>query len=321
MTARKPGMYGRRYRDPEDSRPYLPLAEILSGALPTVPLAADYMTDLDPGWLMLGNDVAGDCVAVTWANLRRLTTAVLSVENYPTQDQVWEVYRTQNPDFDPAGTAMTNGPGSYTDRGMDIQQALGYLHKVGGPDGVKVLAFAKVDQSNPVEVKTAIAIFGAVWTGLNVQAVNESQFAQGRPWGYSDTSPLVGGHSVITAGYGPPGKGPLGGDERFETWAQETSFTDGFWQNNVQEAWVVIFPEHLTARSFLEGVNGTALAGAYTALTGRPFPAVIPPPPPPDPDLEAFAAVAKPWAAKTRTREDLVELQAAIRALFKKKGL
>ena len=42
------------------------------------------------GWQMLGNDVADDCNAVTWANTRRLVTATLTTEYYPTQAQVWQ---------------------------------------------------------------------------------------------------------------------------------------------------------------------------------------------------------------------------------------
>ena len=92
---------------------------------------------------MLGNDAAGDCVAVTWANQRALvTTALARSTSYPTQDEVWTFYRTQNPNFDPTGTKDTNGPGSSADNGMDIQTALEYLVHNAGPDGAKAIAFA-----------------------------------------------------------------------------------------------------------------------------------------------------------------------------------
>src|ERR1700709_758450 len=92
-------------------------------------------------WKMLGNNSAGCCVAVTWSNFRRLVTSYLSKEYYPTQAQVWEIYKTQNSKFDPNGSSSTNGPGSSADGGMDIQTLLEYLQKTGGPDGVKVVAF------------------------------------------------------------------------------------------------------------------------------------------------------------------------------------
>jgi len=303
--------YGRRA--PKNA-PALKLSRLLTGKTPAHPVAADYLARL-AAWEMLGNDRAGDCVAVTWANVRRLVSFIAGAENYPSQDEVWAVYRTQNPHFDPAGTAETNGPGSSADNGMDIQTLLEYLHKVGGPDGKKVLAFAKVDPSSPDEVKAAISIFGFVWTGLVVQNANMADFNDGRPWDYHRSSPDDGGHSVITGGYGAAGAGPLGGDERFITWAEETSFTDRYWSRKVEEAWVVIFEEHLEHPAFQEGIDLAALAADYTALTGKPFPAVVPTPvpspppsptPAPDPRLAEAAVLVgrlstlmQPWAPNT----------------------
>jgi hypothetical protein len=275
-----PRRYGRRV---PSRRRAIPFSRIFTGIVPAHPAAADYLARLGGGWQMLGNDIAGDCVAVTWANMRRLVTAICGAENYPGQDAVWQIYKTQNPGFDPNGTAETNGPGSDHDQGMDIQTLLEHLVKVGGPDGKKALAFAKVDPTNTEEVKAAIAIFGSVWTGIVVQEANQNDFAAGRPWDYHRSSPDEGGHSVLTGGYGPPGAGPLGGDQRMETWAEETSFTDAYWRRKVEETWVVIWPEHLTHPDFLAGIDVAALAAAYTAITGRPFPAVVPPAPAPVP--------------------------------------
>lgn len=286
--------------------PSLRFARFFTGKVPAHPAAADYLARL-AAWQMLGNDQAGDCVAVTWANVRRLVSLIAGAENYPVQDQVWTVYKTQNPGFDPNGTADTNGPGSRHDQGMDIQTLLEYLVKHGGPDGTKALAFAKVDPTSPDEVKAAISVFGFVWTGIVVQDANMADFDSGKPWDYHRASPDDGGHSVITGGYGAAGAGPLGGDERFITWAAETSFTDRYWSRKVEEAWVVIFPEHLEHPAFQEGVDLTALAADYTALTGKPFPAVVPTPTPvpspppsptpsPDPRLVEALDLMNAWA-------------------------
>jgi hypothetical protein len=274
-----PHTYGRR--TPKRA-PALKFSRFHTGKVPAHPDAVDYLARLT-AWAMLGNDVAGDCVAVTWANIRRLLTFILGAEYYPTQDEVWAIYKTQNPGFDPNGDPDVNGPGSAHDGGMDIQTLLEYLVKHGGPDGKKALAFAKVDPTAPDEVKAAISIFGFVWTGIIVQQANEQEFNEGKPWDYHRSSPDAGGHSVITGGYGAPGVAPLGGDERFITWAEETSFTDRYWSRNVEEAWVVIFEEHLQHPAFQEGVDLAALASDYEALTGKAFPAVVPPQPVPSP--------------------------------------
>ena len=231
--------------------PALHLAPLLTGVIPPHPAAEDYLAALNGGWQLLGNDQYGDCVAVTWANVRRLVTSTLAAKaNYPGLDQVIALYKTQNPGF-PA-----------EDNGMDIQTALEYLVKTGGPDGVKAVAFAQVDPANADEVKAALSIFGYVWTGINVLDANMTQFDAGQPWDYNPASPVDGGHSIVTGGYGPPGTGPLGGDERFITWAQETSFTDAFWQHQVEECWAVIWPEHLGQKEFLAGINQAQLAAA-----------------------------------------------------------
>ncbi len=299
--ARTPGAYGRRA--PKRHRA-LQLSDYLTGAVPQVPPSEDYLAALNGGWQMLGNDTAGDCVAVTWANMRRLvTTALTDTPVYPTQDQVWQVYQTQNPGFDPNGGSAT-GPGSGNDNGMDIQTLLELLVSTGGPDGTKALAFASVNPHDPAEVKAAIALFGSVWTGINVLQANMDEFSAGQAWDYTN-SPVDGGHSVLTGGYGPAGQGALSGDERFITWAQETSFTDNFWAHEVEECWVVIWPEHLGNREFLAGINMQQLAADYTAITGKPFPDV--PVPPPAPVPPAPPSPPQPPAPPANVVEELIQ--------------
>ena len=261
-----PYKYGRR---PPKNAPALSFGSFLSSAAPAHPQQEDYLAKLT-GWQMLGNDVAGDCNAVTWANTRRLVTATLTTEYYPTQAQVWQFYKTQNPGFDPNGTSDTNGPGSSDDQGMDIQTGLEYLHTTGGPDGVKAVAFAKVDHTNIGEVEAALAIFGALWLGIQVLDANQQQFAKGQAWTDVPGSPIDGGHAILGGGY-------LTADVKFITWAKETEFARSFWNGVVQgnslveEAWAVIWPEHLGTTAFEQGVDQAQLAADYQALTGQPL--------------------------------------------------
>jgi hypothetical protein len=265
--ARHPGKFGRRA---PKRAPSLRLSSFLTGVVPAHPMAADYLAQMNGGWQELGNDVAGDCVAVTWANVRRLVTTKLSGKSmYPTQAQVWQLYQTQNPKFNPAGTEDTNGPGSSQDSGMDIQTLLEYLVQNPGPDSSQAAAFASVNPANVDEVKAAIAIFGYVWTGIDVQNQNMKQFASNQPWTWAKGSKEVGGHSVITGGYGWSTAAPIGADERFITWAQETSFTDEYWDNGVDEAWVVIWPEYFGSAEFLAGIDLTQLQTDYQEITGE----------------------------------------------------
>lgn len=255
--------YGRR---PPKNAPALFLKSFLRSTVPPHPTSEDYLATLS-NWQMLGNDVAGDCNAVAWANIRRLTTATLSNEYYPTQAQVWQFYETQNPQFEPNGTVQTNGPGSSADQGMDVQTGLEYLQAHGGPDGVKAVAFAKVDQSDSAEVDAALAIFGGLWLGITVLDANQQQFANDQAWTDVSGSPIDGGHAILAGGYTP--------DVKFITWAEETRFAPSFWSGStggtplVEEAWIVIWPEHLGSREFLQGIDLRQLAADYLDLTGN----------------------------------------------------
>jgi hypothetical protein len=243
-------------------------AFIRPAEIPTPPKSEDYLDDLN-GWKILGNDRVGDCNAVTWANMRRLVTAKLAEENYPTQEQVFQFYKTQNPGFDPNGDPYINGPGSNDDQGMEVQTGLEYLHKVGGPDGVKALAFARVDTTNTQLVDAAIAIFGGLWLGVMVLDKNEAEFGEGKPWTNAHGGKIVGGHAILAGGYTP--------EVKFITWGKETEFTFSFWNGEaqghqlVEEAWVVVWPEHLGSESFMAGVDINELKASYEALTGRPL--------------------------------------------------
>ena len=253
-------------RKPPKNAPALMLGSFLTGIIPDHPASEDYLNRLQ-NWQMLGNDQYGDCVAVTWANMRRLVTAALSTENYPTMDQVIALYKTQNQNF------------PTQDDGMDIQTCLEYLHSLGGPDGTKAVAFAKVDFSNLEEVRAALAIFGCLWLGINVQRANMTEFDRGQPWDYVPGSPIDGGHSIIGGGY----TGQASNDVRFITWGQETGFTDNFWNKQVEEVWAVIWPEHLGTVEFEQGIDLNQLAADYKALTGDDLPPLTPAPQPPTP--------------------------------------
>jgi hypothetical protein len=258
--------YGRR---PPKNAPALRFSSFLQGGIPEHPRSVDWLANL-PGWQILGNDRVGDCNSVTWANMRRLISGTLTTENYPSQDQVWQFYQTQNPGFDPNGSPSTNGPGSNADQGMVIQTGLEYLHATGGPDGVKAVAFAKVDQTQMAEVKAALAIFGGLWLGINVLQANQQEFANGKAWTDVLGSPIEGGHAILGGGYSS--------DIKFITWAKETEFAGSFWNGVVQgnplveEAWVAIWPEHLGTKGFEQGVDQPQLAAAYQALTGSTLP-------------------------------------------------
>jgi hypothetical protein len=253
--------------------------------IPPHPSFVDYLKAL-LNWLMLGNDDFGNCVAVTAANLVRVITHYLGVEYYPTQAEVYALYKTQNKNFVP------NPDNPVQDNGMDIQTCLEYWNKNEWA-GRKLIAFAKVDYANLEEVKAALAIFGCLWLGINVESINREEFDNGKAWDYSPDSEIEGGHSVVSGGY----LGQSSGDVTFITWAQETKFTDKFWSHSVEEAWVVILPEHLGTQQFQQGIDLNTLAADYKTLTGRVLPLPTPVTPPSNPGCSPAQLIAAAQAA------------------------
>jgi hypothetical protein len=275
-------------RAPKKS-PALRFSQFWSGAVPDHPDAVDYLARLQ-NWQMLGNNDFGDCVAVAAANLRRLISSQLGLEDYPTQDEVFALYRTQNPNFQP----NPNRP--VEDNGMDIQTMLEYWH---GNEwsGTKVVAFAAVDPTNLAELKAAIAIFGGVLPGVLVTQANDQEFSNGQPWDFVKRSRTLGGHCILGGGYQSTTSGAM----RFITWAKETQFTEAFIAHQFEECWIPIFPEHLGTKSFQQGVDLLALAAAYRDLTGKPLP-VPTPVPVPDPVPVPSGA----WVIESQTDSQIV---------------
>lgn len=287
-------------RRPPKNEPALLLGRYLTGIVPAHPAAADHFAEVSD-WGLWANDTYRDCGPVSVANSRKLLTRYLtSVEADPTQADVFALYSLVNPTFDPAD------PGGPGDAGVDMQTMLELAHTHGFA-GVKPLGFAQVDHTSVDEVRAAIAIFGSVLLGVNLETAQQSQTDHGF-WDYQQSGEW-GGHAVLAGRYStapPPGHAGLGLDEvGVISWAQVVDASTAFLAHQLEEAWVCIWPEHLGSRVFLEGVDLAALAADYQALTGRSFPGAVPPAPQPsppgpapqpvDPADEALAVSARPW--------------------------
>lgn len=284
-------------RSPKNA-PALKLSAVLTGAVPAHPESADYLSKATYG--LYDNDTYGDCGPCSVANDRRQVTKYLTgTQVSPTQTDVFDLYRRSgNPDFDPAD------PGGPGDQGVDMQTMLEAVHS-GGIGGAKCVAFAKVDVHNPDEIRAAVSVFGSLLLGVDLSTAQQGQ--QGT-WDYVAGSDDWGGHAVPVFGYDPD-------NVELVSWGEKFEATNGFWSHQVQEAWAVVWPEHLGQAAFQQGVDLAALEKAYTDLTGRPFPGAAPAPRPapspapgpapapvpapvPNPAVEAdrrLAQALRPW--------------------------
>jgi hypothetical protein len=288
MTERKLGL-----RPPKNA-PALMLAPLLTKAVPEYPPTGDHFSNVTD-WGLYDNDKYGDCGPTSVANYIKLVTRYLTgTEISVTQDDVFDLYRRSgNPNFDPATDADDNG--------VDMQTMLEALAKGGIGGGHKPVAFAKVNAGNLDEVRAAIAIFGGVLLGVNLEVAQQTQTDDGGPWDY-DASGTWGGHAVVAGRYTSASTGT---DVSVVTWAEVMGTTDAFLKHQLGECWVVVLPEHLQNPAFLAGVDVAMLAADYQALTGRPFPVqptpaptpTDPPGPGPDPLVDADVELAKAFRA------------------------
>lgn len=258
---------------PPVQRVKLDMKPLLTGKLPKVPDRLDYLMQMDGGWKMLGNGPddtvfpgfqgAGVCNAVRKVNTSRVWSKFLgSGEVYGDWADVLALYRTQNPDFDPHGTADTNGPDSSADGGMDTGKLCDYLHKTG-----ELAFYGTVDHNDEEAVDAMAALFGTIWTDVAVQDAQQQQFGANEPWDWIKGSQLDGYHAIVSGGYGPDSAGSLDAI----TWAREIALTDRYRTYGIQTITVPVSPLHLGTKAFLEGIDQEALAQAYQAATGSPF--------------------------------------------------
>jgi hypothetical protein len=227
------------------------------------------------------NDAAGDCGPTMLGNGRRLASHLNGSYDEPTQDDVWRVYISQNPGFNPNGSESTNGPGSRYDGGVENQLMFDWVHKNGfgtTADGKprQLLAYALVDHTNLDAIKAAIYKFDFIATGITLEVAQQDQTDEADPvWSYVHSG-TWGGHDVLTAKF----TGTAADDAECVTWAMFVGMADSFISKQVDEAWVLIWSDTYDR---LTDTEKAALASEYQALTGKAFPAPQPAPPAPAP--------------------------------------
>jgi len=280
---------GRRPPYPEHVKPRLKLGPYLRAAeLPPVPPVVDYMSKVADWPVYLNTDI-GDCTMAAAGHMIEAWTAYGQGETVKVTDadvlKAYEDVSGYQPD-DPA-----------TDQGAIMQDCLNYFRKV-GVGGHTIVAFAELNVADQQEIRAALHLFGHVYVGANVPYSALYQFDQGKPWDVVRRSPIAGGHAV-NVGYAADGH-----NLRCVTWGAVQELTARWWDAYVEEAWVAVSGEWLSAAGASPpGLDLAQLGEAFTSLTGEPFPLIPPDPGPPAPPPSAgpadvqLAAAVRAWLA------------------------
>lgn len=241
-------------------RKALPFGNFLKTA-PQHPITVDDLGSVD--YALDENDRFGVCVPTSFDNFRRMVTTLLTGSTITTdQETVFAWYRSQNPNFNPDAYSEED------DQGMVIQYFLEWLVTQG-----LILGFASVDVNDLNMLQAASYLFLGLIVGVDLKTPQQGQTRLGY-WDHvpGDTDEW-GGHAVMVGAYS-------GDNLENITWDMRVRMTRAFIENQLDEAYVVILPDHISHPAFRAGFDLEKFAKAYEEITGRPFPVSIPPAPP-----------------------------------------
>jgi hypothetical protein len=176
----------------------------------------------------------------------------------------------------PTGNQVGNAYLAYNngqDNGVDLGAWLLYrcTHSIGPLPpigGFAQITLAELDQ--------ALAVSGAVYSGVNISQEAMNEYNAGQPFSSLATD-WIGGHCVPIL-YTDSTQG------KCITWGTPQAFSWAWWEACAEEAYIIFTPEQMAAPGgIFNGVNVAQLAADIKALGGT----IAPPPSPPSPPAPA----------------------------------
>ncbi len=177
-----------------------------------------HTTDPTQLFPMDGNDTLGDCTIAAVAHAATTYRGMVGKKKIMAQQAVVKLY-----------FHLTGG----VDSGLNELDVLNYWRqqKVAGDE---ILAYVSIDPKNHTHIQQAIALFGGVYLGFQVQQNCVQEFDAGQPW---TPGPLTtDGHAVFAVGYDQNAVTVL-------TWGIIQQGTWAWWDECVDEAYAILPPE------------------------------------------------------------------------------
>jgi hypothetical protein len=237
---------------PKLDRRTLKLARYL--VVEKAPPKADYITGKVPQFPMLLNSDYGNCTICGPLHMRQVWNANTSRDFAPTDQMALEGYQA----------ACGYVPGRpETDQGGNMLDVLRFWRTV-GIGGETILAYAKVDVTDRNEVKLAIAIFGAIYTGAMLPLSAQGQGIWHMTGGPRAKVGSWGGHAYMIPKY-----------ERYHvhnvTWDEVIPATYRWNDTYCDEAYVVFSREWVTGEGRSPtGIDLTNFVKDLSRVTGNP---------------------------------------------------
>lgn len=245
LSDRLPGHYSLQEDDVEYKLGRLPgkipvglreLSYYAAGPLPKAPASMPVPEPPGGEWLMLGNDTYGDCGVAGLEHVFMADAAeTAETETFPTDAQTVTYYLT-----------YTGGQ----DTGVVLSDFLNYVRQNGYYDK-KILAYAPIAVHDIPTLHTAVFMYDAAYTGIQVTAQMMTDFQDDHPWTMKSLeSPVEGGHCVPIVGYD-------GTYLYIVTWGKIQKIEYSAWHYMSSEAWAIITGELETGDG--HGINLDAL--------------------------------------------------------------
>lgn len=180
-------------------------------------------------WGMYANDSLGDCTCAALAHQRMVYSAGIGGNKAPTQASIVSLYYK---------IGRQENPGQQKpDNGLVELDVLKYwrTHSV---NSEKILAFASVDPHNHEHVKLAASLFDGLYTGFGISDPAQlfREYDAQTPW-TPETGQDTEGHAVDIDEFAD-------GTLTCVSWGREQKMTWDFWDQKVDECWVIIPQEY-----------------------------------------------------------------------------
>ncbi len=203
----------------------LKLHRYLGPALPPAPPMVDWTLAMSADWGVMKNDSLGDCTCAAMGHAVQVISTNGDGLITPSDDEIVNMYRASG--YDPGD------PNS--DQGWTETAAMQFMCDR-GLAGVKIDAFADVDQTNLDQVKQAIYLFGGCYIGVMITQQDMDDFQANRAWESLDVSSPLGGHALWVPSYDDTGITVI-------TWGKAQNATWGWFQAHCDEVHAcLLFP-------------------------------------------------------------------------------